>query len=61
MTDSVRRLELNSQVNVLIQEQLESTGNAIYLGWTPESLAEHSYRSSVITLLLAQLAEYSGH
>jgi len=41
---------------MLRHQQLEQSDRAVYVGWTPEGMAEHATRSNLIATLLIQLA-----
>jgi hypothetical protein len=52
MQQASEHLELTALLAFLRKEQSASTERAIYIGWTPASMAEHDKRSDLIDLIV---------
>jgi hypothetical protein len=59
MRNSVKRLELIEKIDALRKRQYESSIQATFVGWTPQTIAEHNRCSDLIGLLFTQLANLS--
>lgn len=57
MADSPKRARLVAEIAQLRRQQLESTENATFFGWTLEARTDHEKRADRIELLLLQLAK----
>jgi len=60
MDDSVKRVELIAEIAALRKRQQDASGRATFLGWTPQTSAEHDQLSNLIGILFTQLATFSG-
>jgi hypothetical protein len=60
MYDSLKRLELIAEIAALRKRQQDASRRATFLGWTPQTTAEHDQLSKVISTLFTQLATFSG-
>ena len=60
MADSNKLSDLTARMVTLRKEQRESNEHASYVGWTPETIAEHDRRSALIGLILMRLANSGG-
>jgi hypothetical protein len=60
MENSLKRSEVIAQIAALRKQQYEASVHATFVGWTPETIAEHDKVSDRITSLFAQLANASG-
>ena len=56
MENSLKRSELTAQIAALRKQQYEASVHATFVGWTPETIAEHDKVSDRIALLFARLA-----
>jgi hypothetical protein len=60
MESSGKLAELAERIAALLKQQRESNEHASYVGWTPETIAEHDRRSALIGLILMRLKCSSG-
>ena len=60
MNDSVKRVELTAEIEALRKRQQDASIRATFLGWTPETVAEHDKVSNLLGILFTQLANFSG-